>query len=546
MASFRDFLPFTDGRPRKDSKKQAVALVDAKTSKKVYKIASLAQGSAGNSSFTPIKSRNVFESAPYDLDRIIQAIDTDSYVKQGFNKYKELIWKEGWTLVSENVDAAEYLRHRFDVMEFAMRKPMQEVFVEISDQIVKFANAFVAKAYGDIRPYMKTPVEPVNSGKKDPVAGYYAVPAETMQIQRDQNNVPLKYKQALNNGMIISSSSVTDDNYPQWDPDEMIHFAFDKKPGRIFGTPFIVGVLDDVIALRQIEQDIQNLVHRELFPLYVYQIGTEEDPATPEEIDNAESELAALRSEGGLIVPERHNITVLGAENNALSADPYLRYFQERVIVGLGLAPHHLGVMNAGGNRSVTDRLDIALYDKVKTYQRYLSEVFRLLMINELLLEGGFDPISTPEDRVYFKFNEIDVDTQIKKDAAVIQKWQANLIDQDEGRMHMGEDPDVDESKLLIALTARMTPDTISTTKTASGDTKPVTVDTTPAAATSQPKPGGDGAKPSTGGIPNQPNKLNRQIGNKVRPQNQHGRQTSPHVRHMDDTLLDEITELLD
>ena len=220
---------------------------------------------------------------------------------------------------------------------------------------------------------------------------------------------------------------------PVWTAEKVIHLHFDRKTGRAFGTPFLINVLDDVIALRQIEEDIQNLVHRELFPLYKYKIGTAEQPAEPEEITQAAIEIENLRAEGGLILPFRHDVEVIGSQGSALDASQYLNHFKERVAIGLGVAPHHLGMSMNGGNRSVTERLDVALYDRIKQMQKLFSEMVRLNIFNELLFEGGFDPISNPmesgdSDRCYFKFKEIDVDTQVKKENHVIQKYVSNLI----------------------------------------------------------------------------------------------------------------------
>lgn len=505
MASFRDFLPFYGARPARGKQAQSI-VADPKQSAKIYKISSMALGFTGGS------GRANFEDAPYDFDRIIQAVDTDSYVKQAFAKYKELLWKEGWELVSENPDVVDYLHHRIDVMELTMRRSFQDVLVDVGDQIVKFGNAFLAKSRGDVSQFVNVTLTPITG--KETISGFYVVPTETMQIMRDMNNRVLRYRQDVSSGG--SSKS------PEWPAEDMIHLTFDRKPGRVFGTPFIVSVLDDVIALRQIEEDIQNLVHRELFPLYKYKVGTPDDPADPDELENAAQELANLRTDGGLILPERHEVEVIGAENKALDASEYLRYFQERVVVGLGLAPHHLGIMNAGGNRSVTDRLDIALYDKIKTYQRYFADMFRILIFNELLMEGGFDPLGTPEDRCFFRFREIDVDTQVKKETHVLQKWTANAIDLPEVRMELGEDIEVDEQQLLLALQTRA--------KIAAAD--------------------GNAQQPSTANdTPNTPQAAANAVSNKTRPQNQFGRRTSPNIRRshkIDDQFLTELVDLID
>jgi hypothetical protein len=100
--------------------------------------------------------------------------------------------------------------------------------------------------------------------------------------------------------------------------------------------------MDDIVALRQIEEDIQNLIHRELFPLYKYKVGTDDQPAEPDEIEAAANELANLRTEGGLVLPNRHDVEVVGADGNALDANPYLTHFKERVAIGLGSIPSPL------------------------------------------------------------------------------------------------------------------------------------------------------------------------------------------------------------
>lgn len=543
MASrFWNSLPFTAARTSAKSKKAEALLNDTSTVSKLVKIAGLAVG-MGTSTYT--NSRATFEMPPYDFPRIIKAIDTDSFLKQGFNKYKELLWKEGWEIIGENTDAVDYLKMRIDLMELVMRRPFQELLTDLGDQLVKFSNAFVVKARGDIAHLSSVPIQPL--GNNLPIAGYYLLSAETVEIMRDMHNTVLQYRQRLDatSGYVSSPNS----QLPTWDADEIIHFYHDRKPGRAFGTPFVVAGIDDVVAFRQIEEDVQNLIHRELFPLYKYKVGTEDHPTEPGEIEAAAVELANLRTEGGLILPDRHDVDVIGAANTALDASFYLTHFRQRVTIMLGLAEHHLGISGQkGGNRSVTDRLDIALYDKVKHYQRYMADMIRLLIFNELLYEGGFDPLNNPHDRCGFRFREIDVETQIKRENHTIQKWVNNIIDQEEVRIELGEDAEVDESALFLALQARMTPNSGTTIKSgANGTTTAVSVDSTPAAALPAGNGPSDKKAPAKAGMSNVPNAA-KGVGNKSRPQNQHGTRTGPIVRHSDDEFdwLIEAVDLID
>jgi hypothetical protein len=520
-----DYLPFRslDNVSGRRFVARTIDPENVKQLPKTMKIAALALGFQGSTWY--YNSRSTFEPSPYDFDRIMQAVDTDSYVRQAMNKYKELFWKEGWQISGENQEAVSYLYQRIDFIEMAMKRPFIDFLEEVSDQLFKFSNAFIVKARGDISEYFPEKLNPINSTQ--PIVGYYLIPTEQVRILRDKFNRPKAYQQSTD----PLTYSPTDKD-PVWAADRVIHIAIDKKTGRAFGTPFLSNVLDDVVALRQMEEDIQNLVHRELFPLYKYTIGTPEQPAEPNEIDRAAAEIENLRSEGGLILPHRHNIDIVGAGKEALDAAGYLEHFKERVSVGLGLAPHHLGIGMNGGNRSVTDRLDVALYDKIKKYQKIFSETIRLHMFNELLFEAGYDPILNPvtdgiSDRCYFKFNEIDVDTQVKKETHVIQKFVNNLIGISEARLELNLSPDVDETELFAAMQGKVQVDIID--------------------AQSQMKTQDDSDKQasSTGGQRNLPNKR-RGAGNAMRPANQSGRKTSPNIRRSDLTWLSVVENVLE
>jgi hypothetical protein len=502
---------------------------------KTMKVAALALGYRGvNYYYT---GRTNFEPSPYNFDRIIQAIDTDSYVKQAVSKYKDLFWKEGWEIVGENPEAVAYLYERIDYMEMAMKRPFLDFLIDLSDQLFKFANVFFVKARADLTEYFPSNLTPI--GSELPIVGYYLIPTEQARILRDKHNRPKSYLQRTN-----PLTYAPTDRDPTWPADRVVHLAFDKKPGRAFGTPFLSNVLDDVVALRQMEEDIQNLVHRELFPLYKYRIGTADQPAEPEEIDQAAAEIESLRSEGGLILPFRHDVEVIGSNGAALDASAYLDHFKERVAIGLGVAPHHLGMSLNGGNRSVTERLDTALYDKIKQYQKQFAEMIRVNILNELLFEGGFDPLIHPyqssvSDRCFFKFNEIDVDTQVKKETHIIQKFVNSLITLDEARLKLGEDPQVDIEKLYMSVQGQVQ---VNISAAQSGIQKQQDQQKD---AMKDVMKDGDKQTPAPPGQRNLPSSR-RGPGNTIRPQNQQKRNTSPNIKRADPTWLSVVENLLE
>lgn len=534
MAKFSDFIPFRQVNSSNQNNVVAKALEpeEIKSLNKIMKVAALALGFQGSTYY--YNTRATFEPAPYDFDRIMQATDTDSYVKQALNKYRELFWKEGWKIVGENPEAVSYLYQRIDYMEMAMRRPFLDFLIEVSDQVFKFANAFVVKARGDISQFFPMDLTPIAGDQT--VVGYYLIPTEQVRILRDKFNRPKSYQQ-MTDPLTYSPS----DKDPVWSAERVVHFHWDKKTGRAFGTPFLSAVLDDIVALRQMEEDIQNLVHRELFPLYKYKIGTPEQPAEPDEIENAAFEIENMRAEGGLILPHRHDIDVVNSSKSGIDASSYLEHFKERVAVGLGVAPHHLGMMMNGGNRSVTDRLDTALYDKVKQYQKMFAEMVRVHIFNELLLEGGFDPIANPtedgiSDRCFFKFNEIDVDTQVKKETHIIQKYTNSVITLPEARVELGIDPDVDMEQLFSSIQGQVQIDISKAQAEITADNQAKMMDV---------KKDGEKQQSATKGERNIPNNR-RGVGNSTRPANQFSRKTSPDIRRSDSEILKAVENLLE
>jgi len=531
--AIRDYLPFQTVDKDLTFSDKALAPEQVKGLSKAMKIASLALGFQGTNYY--FNNRATFERPAHDFERLMQAVDTDSYVKQAMSKYKDLFWKEGWEIVSENPEAVSYIHQRIDFMEIAMKRPFVEFLIEVSDQLFKFSNAFIVKARGDLNEYFPDKLTPMTGDL--PVIGYYLIPTEQVRIFRDKHNRPKSYRQETD-----PLTYMPLEGNPTWTAEKVIHLHFDRKTGRAFGTPFLINVLDDVIALRQIEEDIQNLVHRELFPLYKYKIGTAEQPAEPEEITQAAIEIENLRAEGGLILPFRHDVEVIGSQGAALDASQYLNHFKERVAIGLGVAPHHLGMSMNGGNRSVTERLDVSLYDRIKQMQKLFSEMVRLNIFNELLFEGGFDPISNPmesgdSDRCYFRFKEIDVDTQVKKENHIIQKYVNNVITLDEARLALGHDPEVDPGSMYAAIQGDVQVDVA--TATTKAQAKAQAANQPPDSKTS------DGQKSAPAGQRNLPSKR-KGVGNSMRPTNQNGRRNSPDIKRYDNNFLTVIESLLD
>lgn len=167
---------------------------------------------------------------------------------------------------------------------------------------------------------------------------------------------------------------------------------------------------------------------------------------TDPEIAKAQREVENSTLDGIVITNERTTIKSIGAEGTALNAEGYLKYFEARVFSALGVSASQMG---RGGSKQDADSMEAQVHDTVKYIQRVMSIFIREFILNELLLEGGYNPIINEEDIVNYEYEEISLETKVKKENHEMLKYQSNLTSISESRRKMGMKDDVDdESKL--------------------------------------------------------------------------------------------------
>lgn len=378
-----------------------------------------------------------FQEPNFDLEEITKAYNTDSYVRQAVDKYVDLIFKSGWDITGKNQKAVDYINLRMNAIAEATQMNTRQMFREFAEDLVKYANVFLVKARAT-GSYSFPHGITVSSKDTKPIAGYFFLPPSTMRVAREENGTIANYQQ-----------EVTGKTPIEFKPEDIIHTSWKKERGQAFGVSFITPVLEDVLILRQIEEDVIRLIYRELFPLHTYTVGIDKPgyEATDEEIEEVRDMIREMPMDGGIVIPERHKIGVVGSEGHALEVNEYLVYFRSRVFSGLGVSDSLMGIGNTV-NRATAESMSGEMRDRIKAFQRVIEDAIEFSIFNELLREGGFDPLLKPEDKVYFSFREIDLDSQSKMEQSVTQLWNNDIITFEEARQMLGREPEVDESRL--------------------------------------------------------------------------------------------------
>lgn len=386
-----------------------------------------------------------FEDPDFDLEDIQNGYNTDSYIRQGVDKYVDQIFKEGYSFYGTDTNAVEYLKLRLSYIAEASNTPTNQLLMDIAEDIVKYGNCMVVKARSNDPNALPQGTTVTGLYGKDPVVGYFCANPVTMKCKRDEFGTITEWQQDNDGGTQTFA------------PEDVVHFYYKREKGNAYGTSFLIPVLDDVRALRQAEENVLKMMYRNIYPFYHVAVGTEEQTGTTREVEELKSAIDGMDVEGGLVTTERVKITPI-ASDKVIDAEPYLKYMESRVFSGMGIPEIMFGRGNTA-NRSTGDNMTSEMADRIRAMCRVIEMFFNSFIIKELLMEGGYDPVLNPDQAVEFRFNDNDVDVMIKKQVHAIYKYEHNAITEDEMRDELGMDPipDGDREKLFVELITRET-----------------------------------------------------------------------------------------
>ena len=376
-----------------------------------------------------------WETPEWDLVETGRIIDTESFAMRAVRVKKNLFIKEGYEFVGNDIARVRYIKKRFQQMEKATKYPYPMLISDTIASLERTSNAFWVKARKASASGGK--IRYTEKGKKiEPIAGYFLLPAETVRFKRDEYGTLKMYQQ-----------EVYGKEQREFKPDDVIHFHINKRPGFSVGTPDLTSIKDDIRALRRLEENVELLLYNHLFPLFHYQVGTQDAPAATfpdgtSEIDIVKITVAQIPSDGCWVTPERHKITPLQGASPPIAVEKVIEHFKNRIYVGFGVSSVDMG---EGGtaNRSTASTMSKNLIDNTKTDQQEFGAQFYLYVIQELMEESTF-PKSTlydEENKVTLKFKEIDIEAKLAKENHYADLFLKNLITHVEARNSMGMEP---------------------------------------------------------------------------------------------------------
>lgn len=322
------------------------------------------------------KGKSKFKEEEYDLYEMGRIINTESFVARAFTKKNTLIFRDGYEIKCDSEENLEYIKLRIKEIEFVSQIKFKDLLREYSYNLIAFHNPYIVKvrklkaSSGKVRKFR-------GKSSINPVAAYFCLPPEAMQKSPDTAGEPTKYREYLSGS-----------KYREFKVRDIIYTPYDKRTGYSMGTPPLEPVKDDILALRRIEESVETLIYKSLFPIIHVQVGTEKVPAKTlpngvTEVDAAASLLENIDDNGGIVTSDRIKMSSIGAESLALRVESYLDHFKKRVFAGLGMSAMDFGygdchdgktlVLTSSGWMHHSD-VDITKV-KIGTYNRETKEI---------------------------------------------------------------------------------------------------------------------------------------------------------------------------
>lgn len=446
----------------------------------------------------------------YDFTEVEIAQDVSPLLSRAVQKKVDRFLVAGYEFSGKNDKTLKYIKRRILEIELATRKPFKQLLVDTVSEIVKHNNCLWEK----VRSKRSAPSATVSN----PIAGYYIIPMRNLEILRNQAGELKAIKQRVGNEERIIRR------------ENLVHFYKGKKPGFSLGTPEYNAVLEDISLLRRIEENVEDLIEQNLFPLFHYTVGTDLMPET----QGPDGELESVRlrkmieympSNSVLITDHRHNVKAIGSEGRALQIQSYLDYFKSRTLIGLGVSSLDLGE-SGDANRSTASTLSKGLMLDVEALQQTVAMFINFYVLNQLLLEGpfGLDAL-LPENRVEISFGVIDTEQRLKIENQAVQLYNNNLLTHREARAMMSldilEDWDDTQFKLTaepLALIKALGPNSAAAYALAASETSAITPEGVRKEAQNT-----EAKTNAKKGRPTSRNPAASSVKNKVKPANQNG-----------------------
>lgn len=384
-----------------------------------------------------------FTQEHYDpnFNRIKEYASIEAMVALSFQRHLEQIINAGWYFKGKNPKAVAYIKSRLYEMGQRMGEPYETVVDAAVSDAVRYNNALVHFS----RNTNLSPGKPIAFERGNrflpPIVAMenLSVPGWIPEIDENTNRVT-KWKpyRRFAIGNVVTKLPFRD----------VMHVFLNRHPGEVYGTPWVTPALDDIQDLRAIEAIVNIIIQQQGAPLIHVKI---EKPIIDRE--KGTSEIMTVRgsiargdlSGGYFVTDSRISIDAVSNEAAVSAFQWVVDHYKDRARLGLNLSDIDMG-SGSSANRNTATSLTEKGVARCKYIAISLEYFFNFYLISPLLAEGGYKwDAESDQDLVEFRFNEIDLDSKMRKEVHQTLLWEANNTTHAEYRLATGKEPMADK-----------------------------------------------------------------------------------------------------
>lgn len=377
--------------------------------------------------------QNVRLEAPsYPFKEIDKVIPIESMVLRAFYTITSNVMPgvDSFHLEGMNEQAVKYVERRLEEITAPLGESPYSLVRKIVENIIKKSNAvvWIRRVRASEKKYKYLGLQ------RNTIKAVEVIDVSQVDVARNDNDEVVGFH----------LSTQTTDKLIKWRDAYLMRYQRISND-HLFGCPFVLPVLDDILSLRRLEEMLDMALGKATFPLYHLAIGDDNHPpmvygenGRDTDISRARAQFEGMAPEGMYVSPGWHKLEIIQPRNVG-DFKPYLEWYRERIFMGLLMDGPTMGV-GSTANRNTANTMSDSLLTKVRDIQTEVAEQLTRGLIRELLVEGGFeDPIG--EDAVHFVFKDNDREGRMAYENQIMGLYQGNMLTQDEARKLLGRRP---------------------------------------------------------------------------------------------------------
>ena len=337
---------------------------------------------------------SVVNIADYYLYRMEKYWESEGLFFRIANKIVELILEEGFTYEGSPNDLNSYTKMMNLLYRTMNPKYTDYTFKKriIHDTVV-YGNCFIqfikdGNVIVDIKIHDPLSIKVVQDKDTDVITGYIVFNGKRRrgdldkQLRKPRNNIIGKYLNYMP-GIRYIPTDKPEDFIPY---DEMCHIRYYNTAQTALSMPPLYSVVDDLIALRSIEDDISLLSFQYGHPFLHATI--EREKLTGEQIklesDYLAERLTKIEGNGFLVTSDRVKVELKGPNGNLPDLAKFHSLFRSRVSQGSGIPDIFIGE-GGGLQRQSSEVVKGSVYSFINDFGKTIAEQLQEKLVDEIV-----------------------------------------------------------------------------------------------------------------------------------------------------------------